>query len=672
MSVGETTYQSELAGELVHVIDGQDTGTQGWGLAPRLGEPQSLVLQIKEPVAAEEINLTLCFLSGKPGSFPANWSISGTAEPRPSLTSLWEPMRIISSAATGPTLEVLAGGHLAAGPVSRIAGDAVFQLRLAHTGPPLTGLRLEVFPWQEGSETELRLGRAQDRDFLLTEIRAESVEVSTTNVALHRKVIASHETYRLLPAEKLTDGLPGTFSHPAKPDLGAAFSFTLDLGTVRTIDHFALRNRGDGVVPDRWSKGLLEFSESIDGPPRWTEKVRTDGSHLDVGGVDIISAQKGKGDCRGQYLRISSSNTVSYSPQLAEVEAYDDLVPQMTEARADGKPLDLRNVLSTPSGSKVLDLVFKYPRGGLPKNLPIRWRLRGFHTDWQVTDGLTIQIPLPDPGHYHFQAQIQHTDGIWNTESLLVPMEILPQFWQTRWFYWCLAGLAVLLVVRLYQHRVDHRERHVAAKRRARKALEDERARIARDMHDDLGARLSQLAMLHEMFLVEHPLAPAASAGMLQLSANARQAVETLDQVVWAVNPRNDTLANVADYLTHCTTSYLNPLGITCRIDAPPEWPDLTVRAQTRHQLILAFKEALQNLAKHAAARVATLQLELTELQFTVTLKDDGKGLPATLDGVEKDGLDNMQARLHSIGGTAEIIPNPSGGTIVRFTLSLT
>jgi signal transduction histidine kinase len=371
-------------------------------------------------------------------------------------------------------------------------------------------------------------------------------------------------------------------------------------------------------------------------------------------------------------LRISSTNSVAYSPQLAEVEAYEELVPHLTEARADGKPLDLRNVLATPSGSKVLDLVFKYPRSGLPKNLPIRWRLRGFHGDWQVTTGLTIQIPLPDPGRYHFQAQIQHTDGIWNTESLLVPMEILPQFWQTRWFYWCLAGLAALLVVRLYQHRVDHRERHVEAKRRARKALEDERARIARDMHDDLGARLSQLAMLHEMFLVEHPMPPAATASMNQLTANARQAVDTLDQVVWSVNPRNDTLTNVADYLTHCTTSYLNPLGITCRIDAPPEWPDLTVRAQTRHQLILAFKEALQNLAKHAAARVATLQLELADTQFTVTLKDDGKGLPETLDGVEKDGLDNMQARLQSIGGTAEIIPNPSGGTIVRFTLSLT
>jgi signal transduction histidine kinase len=96
------------------------------------------------------------------------------------------------------------------------------------------------------------------------------------------------------------------------------------------------------------------------------------------------------------------------------------------------------------------------------------------------------------------------------------------------------------------------------------------------------------------------------------------------------------------------------------------------VRAQPRHQLILAFKEALQNLAKHAEAHVAVLHLELNDQAFSVSITDDGKGLPEAIAGLEKNGLDNMQARLRSIGGRAEISPGPQGGTMVRFIIPLT
>jgi signal transduction histidine kinase len=320
--------------------------------------------------------------------------------------------------------------------------------------------------------------------------------------------------------------------------------------------------------------------------------------------------------------------------------------------------------LRPPAGCAVLDVVLRPLRGGLPEGLPMRWRLRGYHSDWQLADSWTAQIPLPQAGGYELQAQFLHSDGVWNSGMGSWDLEIRPLYWQTRWFRWAVLCALGFVGVRLWLWRQR-------ARQRARKALDEERTRIARDMHDDLGARLSQLAMLHEMFAHEYPQPVAAAGALQQLTGQARQAVETLDQVVWAINPRNDTLANVADYLTHCTTSYLYPLGIISHIEAPAEWPALTVRAQTRHQLILAFKEALQNIAKHAAARAATLRLELTGRELQVQLSDDGKGLPTELDGLEKDGLGNMQARLASIGGRAEFLPNPAGGTQVRFTISL-
>ncbi|MEY2598066.1 MAG: hypothetical protein RLZZ142_325, partial [Verrucomicrobiota bacterium] len=205
----------------------------------------------------------------------------------------------------------------------------------------------------------------------------------------------------------------------------------------------------------------------------------------------------------------------------------------------------------------------------------------------------------------------------------------------------------------------------------SRRALDEERARIARDMHDVVGARLTQLGVLHEIFSRKHALPPDATESLARLSSTAREAIAALDEVVWAVNPRNDTLANLADYLCFCAGDYLQPLGIPCRLDVPADWPEIQVRAQTRHEVLLAFKEALQNIAKHSQATEVRLTLRNLNQSLLIQLDDNGMGIPHEQSGMGKDGLLNMRQRIQSVGGSCSVEPlSKEGGTRVQMIVS--
>jgi len=283
-----------------------------------------------------------------------------------------------------------------------------------------------------------------------------------------------------------------------------------------------------------------------------------------------------------------------------------------------------------------------------------------------------VEVPVPPPGNYRFEVQVGHTDGQWDHSVLGLPLTIMTPFWQTPAFYSMLAsgGLgAVLLFVQALARR--RRTREIAAWR-YQSALVEERRRIARDMHDEVGGRLSQLALMQDLIIRQHPMAPAAQRSLRQLAVHTRETVDALDQVVWAVNPLNDTLAGVAEYLSYLATSYLTSLTVNCRLDVPFEWPQVEVRAQVRHEITLAFREALQNIAKHAAANTVTLTMRYEEPVLVISLADDGRGLPEISAGPGKDGLANMQSRLALIGGSCMIRPHPAGGTEVEMRAPLT
>jgi len=665
----QASYSERAAEALPLVIDGQDTGRLGWSVFPRTGERHSLFVQTASPVQAQSFDLTLCFLSGLAKRYFGNFTLSYTTDPVPSLSGVWHEFVPERFSATGTTLELNEEGHLVAGNVDSMICDAIFHVHVPAPREAVTGFRVDVFPFERPDAPGLRVAWGEYRDFCLTEFRIEAVQNATTNIALGCPVKSSHPLWAGMSANVLTDGLPGSFNHPADPGLGSAFYFEIDLGSIRQIDHIALRGRADGYAADRMSRVNVRVygaSPETGAKPEWEALDRADGTHPLPGAVDVLRARDGKGSCKGRYIRLSSDSPVSYSPQLAEVEVYPELAVQALSIKADGHAVSMKSGLRVPPGTAVLTMKLKVRGNNLPERTPIRWRFRGWNDEWQETDEGAVEVTYPPPGNYEFEAQVRHTDREWNAGMLTVPVTVLAHFWQMPQFYWSVAASMLLAGLGTMRGIARRREARRMAALVYQSALSEERSRIARDMHDEVGARLSQLALMQDLMIRQHAMPLEVERNLRELAVNTRQTVDALDQVVWAVNPLHDTLAGVAAYLSHTACSYLMPLNIACRLDLPFAWPSVEVRAQVRHHLILAFREALQNIAKHAGADAVTFSMRYEGTQLHLCLIDNGRGFPEDPGGIGKDGLANMRARLGAIGGLCTMRNHPEGGAEVE------
>jgi signal transduction histidine kinase len=278
-----------------------------------------------------------------------------------------------------------------------------------------------------------------------------------------------------------------------------------------------------------------------------------------------------------------------------------------------------------------------------------------------------LEITCPPAGDHRFEAQAAHSDGIWDAMMLSQTLHVRKPFTDTAVFYWLLAGgtlsTGVLITWIVSRRRIAALE--------AQTALAAERTRIARDIHDEVGARLSQLSFLLKAFQNNTDLPDSAKQDVRQLSETATQALGSLDEVVWTVNPKNDTIESLARFVGQYAVRYLEPLAIGCRIDSPPAWPHLEISAQTRHDIVMSVKEALQNVIKHSNATQVHIGLALAEGTFVVRISDNGCGLGDTSRETGRSGLANMKSRLDSIGGSFSLRRSQEGGTEVEMMVPI-
>jgi signal transduction histidine kinase len=200
---------------------------------------------------------------------------------------------------------------------------------------------------------------------------------------------------------------------------------------------------------------------------------------------------------------------------------------------------------------------------------------------------------------------------------------------------------------------------------------EQERARIARDLHDQLGAGLTHLAMLGD-FLKQRSDQPVVAQSLAaRLSDSAYELSRTMGQVIWATDPAKDTLRSFVSFVSSYAEKFLagSPLGL--RLDFPGELPELLLPAQLRHQLFMVVKEALNNAVKHAQASKVRIGLEISDQELALTFEDDGQGFDKSQIDPSRHGLANMQKRLSDLGGTLEIATAPGRGTRIEARLPL-
>jgi signal transduction histidine kinase len=144
---------------------------------------------------------------------------------------------------------------------------------------------------------------------------------------------------------------------------------------------------------------------------------------------------------------------------------------------------------------------------------------------------------------------------------------------------------------------------------------------------------------------------------------------ESLDEIVWAVNPRNDTLPDLIEFIGQFAVEFLHTAGLRCRVDLPDNPLPQQVSPEVRHNLFLVLKEALNNIARHAEASEVRLRIAINEEALNITLEDNGKGFEGTPSGTGADGLHNMQQRMSAIGGICRIESKPGFGTSITLIL---
>ncbi len=239
-----------------------------------------------------------------------------------------------------------------------------------------------------------------------------------------------------------------------------------------------------------------------------------------------------------------------------------------------------------------------------------------------------------------------------------------------------LAGLWIMLLRRTISKRTlalhsEIAERQVAEdKVRAlgtQRALEAERTRIARNIHDDLGASVTKLSRLAGQITVAEV---ESQARLDEIAATSRQMVEALDETVWTVNPVNDSLPKLANYIAHFAEAFFHNTDTRCELDIPLDLPERVVSAEFRFNLLLIVKEALNNVLKHAHAQSVLLRLEHRSGSIELTLRDDGCGFDPDSD-TSRSGLANLNTRVTGLGGQIIVKSASGAGTEIFITLPM-
>jgi ligand-binding sensor domain-containing protein/signal transduction histidine kinase len=323
-----------------------------------------------------------------------------------------------------------------------------------------------------------------------------------------------------------------------------------------------------------------------------------------------------------------------------------------------------------PAGTQQVQFEFTALSFVTPENVQFRYQLEGLDHGWVDAGTRRVaQYTHPPPGSYLFKVIAANNDRVWNDTGVTLAVSMEPQIWETLWFkaLMAVATFGTFSAALVWLLRRRHRLQIVRLEEL--QTLERERARIARDLHDDLGVGLTEIGLLGDL-----ASAPAAtldtSRGFLhEITGRARELVVMLDEIVWAINPANDTAQSLSDYFFRYAQNLLQRAGIRCRLEVIEPFPNCGLNAEERHQLFLAFKEALNNVIRHSGATEVRVSLAVQEEHLMIRVTDNGHGPNQAKAEGSQDGLKGMQERLLRLGGRCDIAAVAEGGMSVKLLI---
>ena len=342
-----------------------------------------------------------------------------------------------------------------------------------------------------------------------------------------------------------------------------------------------------------------------------------------------------------------------------------------TTERGSAKLMDLQTGtgrLELPPGHRKVQFEFTAPSFTAPENVLFRYWLEGFDEGWvEAGSRRSASYPRLPAGRYEFHIVACNDVGIWNERDTALAFTVRPFLWNAWWFR--LAALTVCAVgtVTLVRYVSYRRLRERMRQLQQQAVLDRERSRIARDMHDTLGASLTQIGFLGELAKRDGTLSGQSSDYVKRMTEGSKALVQQLDEIVWAVDPENDTLDGLATYISQFVAEFFADAPIRCRMKAPALLPDIRLATDVRHSLFLAVREALNNVARHSGATEAVVDFAAQGDAIVIRVEDNGHGFDVAA-ATARHGLANLKQRLAEIGGICLVESTVGKGTIVTLT----
>jgi ligand-binding sensor domain-containing protein/two-component sensor histidine kinase len=297
--------------------------------------------------------------------------------------------------------------------------------------------------------------------------------------------------------------------------------------------------------------------------------------------------------------------------------------------------------------------------------LRYQFMLEGADRDWSApTNQRVVNYANLKPGSYRFRVRAVNADGVVSNEPAFIAFTIVPPFWQRWWFS---ALIAIALVVGTHFIYRYHTRRLIE--------LERVRTRIATDLHDDIGASLSKIAILSDVAgqqiarMKDSPVA----GPLVQIADTSRDCVDAMSDIVWAVNPQRDHLSDLTHRMRRFAEDLLDAKEIEFKVHSSVEDKDVHLGADLRREVYLIFKECINNLVKHSACTEAALTFSINGPWLVISITDNGKGFEpdAGSEGMGGHGLTSMQRRATALGGSLKIESNRGRGTDITLKVPL-
>lgn len=322
--------------------------------------------------------------------------------------------------------------------------------------------------------------------------------------------------------------------------------------------------------------------------------------------------------------------------------------------------------IELPYTEQMFTIAFASMDHSAPRKNAFRYRLLGFSDAW-VENGNVTEATFThlDPGTYTFQVQGRNSQGIWDVKGATVHLIIIPPWWRTWWFRIAVLVLLGGIGFGVYRYRIAEVVRIARV-----------RDRIARDLHDEIGSTLSSVALFSEVAKRQGTAGAAVKSEMLErISQSTSQMVESMNDIVWAVNSRNDDLLHVVQRMNEFAARMAEAGGFTLDLVQEGFDPDQVLNMTQRKNLYLIFKEAVNNAAKYARCRTLTVRISTARNTLVLRVQDDGVGLGVSGNGhapsLGGNGRQNMQARAAEIHGDLSISSSPGSGTTIELRFPL-